>query len=166
MPEGLPYDEEAAKLLTGLCHKVGISQGQYEELYRYYHEFQAKQWNAYQEQQQAGVDNAIKELKTKWGEESYDANLEVAKRAIKAFASDEQVELLNSAEINGVKLGDHPMIVELFHRVGQKLSSDDIVKGGGAATTEAQVPDYPNSPEMYEDDPKWRPYFEARGHKY
>jgi len=165
LPEGLPYDEEAAKLLTGFCHKLGISQTQYEQLYKYYNDFQAKKYGEIQQVSQAATEKAQTELKQKWGESDYDKNVEVARRALQKFATDEQTKFLEEAEVGGVKLGNHPVLVEMFNTIGQKMSDDSLIKGGSPATG-AEAPDYPNSPGMYADDPKWRPWFEARGHKF
>lgn len=165
LPEGMPYDEEEAKLLTGFCHKLGITQSQYEQLYKYYNEFQAKQYNLYNKQAKVATEKAISGLKQKWGESDYDKNVEVAKRAVKQFASEEQIKFLEQTQVDGVQLGNHPMLVELFNAVGLKMTDDSLVKGGVTAGDD-KGPQYPNSPEMYEDDPKWRPWFEAKGHAY
>ena len=52
-------------------------------------------------------------------------NLSVAKRAVDTFATPELKALLDST-----RLGNHPEVIRLFHRLGTKISNDKFVTGG------------------------------------
>jgi hypothetical protein len=61
------------------------------------------------------------------GGEAFKGNVEIAHRAMKAFASDEFVSIL---ETTG--LGNHPELVRVFYRIGKQMADDKLVTGAQA----------------------------------
>lgn len=75
---------------------------------------QAKEW--------VGLAQSDKEI----GGDKFQANVEVAKQALKEFGSE---ALLNTLKETG--LGDHPEVIRLFYRIGKKMQNDTTILTGG-----------------------------------
>lgn len=114
------FSGEAAKWM----HEVGIPVAQARAL--------AERWNAYQASQAQAMETArqqqgeadVQALKKEWGGQ-YDANVELAKRAVRTFGADEQT----LEKISGA-LGDGETL-RFFHRIGAHLGEGTLVPGGG-----------------------------------
>jgi len=114
------FSAEAAKWM----HEAGIPVSQARSL--------AEKWNAYQAAQVQAADAArqqqgesdVQALKQEWGGQ-YDANVELAKRAVRTFGADEQT----LEKISGA-LGDGETL-RFFHRIGAHLGEGTLVPGGG-----------------------------------
>ncbi len=122
VPEGqdAAFATEAAKWM----HEAGIPVAQAQAL--------ATKWNQYQAAQQEQADTArqqqgerdVQDLKKEWGGQ-YDANTELAKRAVRTFGADEQaLEKISKA------LGDGETL-RLFHRIGKHLGEGTLIPAGG-----------------------------------
>lgn len=122
VPEGQDkaFGSEAAKWM----HEAGIPVAQARTL--------AEKWNAYQASQTEAANAArqqqgeadVQTLKKEWGGQ-YDANVELAKRAVRTFGADEQT----LEKISGA-LGDGETM-RLFHRIGAHLGEGTLIPGGG-----------------------------------
>lgn len=62
-------------------------------------------------------------LKKEWGTD-FDANKATSDKAIKAFGSEELAALVERVEIDGVKLGNHPAMLNAFANIGRKMGED------------------------------------------
>lgn len=122
VPEG--QGKEFAQVAAGWMHKAGIPVAQAQAL--------AANWNQYQADQQQAADLArqqqgerdVADLKKEWGGQ-YDANAELARRAVRTFAVDAQ-----ALEKISASLGDKATLV-LFHRIGSQLGEGTLVPEGG-----------------------------------
>ncbi|WP_417070821.1 hypothetical protein [Niveibacterium terrae] len=95
---------------------------------------------------------AFDQAKTDWasasssdkefGGDKLTENLAVAKKAVDQFASPDLRKLLESSGF-----GNHPEVVRLFYRVGQRISEDKFVSGGtrGATRNSAAAVLYDNT---------------------
>lgn len=63
-------------------------------------------------------------LRKKWGKE-YDTNHRYAERGFTQFAGDVGADLLEK-EIDGVRIGDHPVFLELFANIGRKMGEGGL----------------------------------------
>lgn len=90
---------------------------------------------AYAEKQQESMAKArsawVEAVKTdkEFGGESLPKSLELAKRALEQFGSD---EFRSALEETG--LGDHPELVRVFYRIGKLMANDSFVVGAGSST--------------------------------
>lgn len=126
LPDGSPLDPGIISDLTTFAKEKGIApeiaqailekqhaatQGYAERINKEF-EAQKKQWVA-----QVQGDKEI-------GGEAFKGNVEIAHRALKAFASDEFVSILESTG-----LGNHPELVRVFYRIGKQMADDKLVTG-------------------------------------
>lgn len=122
VPEG--QDPAFSKAAAVWMHKAGVPVPQAQAL--------AAEWNQYQADQQQAADIArqqqgerdIADLKKAWGGQ-YEANTELARRAVRTFGVDEQ-----ALEKISASLGDKATL-ELFHRIGSHLGEGTLVPEGG-----------------------------------
>lgn len=82
------------------------------------------------------ADEASKDAE--FGGQNFKANLRVAQTAMKRFSTPALRELFNATG-----LGNHPEMVRLFWKIGQHMSQDKGVAGGGAPAPVKKL--YPNS---------------------
>ena len=75
-------------------------------------------------------DEAEASLRQEWGGE-HERNLTLAQRAVTAFGDDVFVDFLESAEVGGAKLGDHPAFVRAFAAIGRAMGEDLPLSGEG-----------------------------------
>src|SRR3546814_2085387 len=69
-------------------------------------------------------------LRREWGGD-HERNLTFAQRAVRSFGDDTFVDFLESQEVEGVKLGDHPAFVRAFAAIGRAMGEDQPLTGAG-----------------------------------
>lgn len=69
-------------------------------------------------------------LRREWGGD-HQRNLTFAQRAVRSFGDDAFVDFLESQEVEGVKLGDHPAFVRAFAAIGRAMGEDQPLVGEG-----------------------------------
>ncbi len=67
-------------------------------------------------------------LRRDWGAD-HERNLNFAQRAVRDFGDEDFVSLLETREIDGVKLGDHPSFVRAFATIGRRMGEDLPLSG-------------------------------------
>lgn len=149
LPEAIPYNPEIEKQFSKFAHDKGLSKTQAEELYGWYFNM-AKEGHAIESKKQADAlaaatkarEDAIGKLKTEWAQD-FDKNKEYSVRAFKEFAktNPEALQLIETAKVGDVPLGDHPAFLKVFHQIGLKIFGDSATfsndGGGGENTPEA-----------------------------
>lgn len=139
LPDGMTYDEAGEKWFRDMAHKLGLSQAQAAGLFDAWNgrmdgafkDIEAKRTKAAQE----GLDT----LKKQWGGE-FDANMNILKRATDAFLGADEKKFMDESG-----LGNHPVLVNLFVKIGKAMTEDKLVRGTGAVkTTPAGTFDYPS----------------------
>jgi hypothetical protein len=124
-PEGVPaevWSDDAAKAFAGEAHKLGLTPAQAQGI--------AAWWAGSMAQQMASVglepDGRTWEdvLKTEWGT-SFDAKLDLAKRAVKEFGADAATLEAFEAKAGGAAL------MRMFARIGEKVAEDKPAGMGG-----------------------------------
>lgn len=123
LPEGMQYDETGEKWFRETAHKLGLPNAQAAQLFEAYNarmdgvikDIEGKRTKAAQE--------CVEALKKEWGGE-FDANLNLVKRATEAFLTPEDKKFMDESG-----LGNHPVLVKLFQRMGKALSEDKFVRG-------------------------------------
>lgn len=71
-------------------------------------------------------------LRHEWGGD-HERNLTFAQRAVQSFGDGAFVDFLESQEVEGVKLGDHPVFVRAFAAIGRAMGEDVPLSGEGAS---------------------------------
>lgn len=72
------------------------------------------------------VQKADEDLTREWGSDK-EANLTYARRAVTQFDGDARFkEFLDTAEIGGIAIGNHPEFVRFFAKVGRALAEDSV----------------------------------------
>lgn len=139
LPEGIVLDEQALGRFTPIAKELGLNQDQAQKFVSLYAEMQA-------ESQQQFADQVAQ-----WGEQArndpemggakFDESLAVAVTGLKAFASPELIDLLNSTG-----LGNHPEMIRFCRRVGMALGEDKTVAPGNGAGRQLSLEErlYPN----------------------
>ncbi|MHA1536204.1 MAG: hypothetical protein ACTSUD_01500, partial [Alphaproteobacteria bacterium] len=126
-----------------LAHSAGFTQKQLDATLGWYFEQvqtadAATRGSLKDATQKAGAD-----LAREWGGD-FKANAELAMRAAEVFGGDDLMEMVDRAEIDGVKLGDHPQFVKAFAAVGRAMREAEPLigmSGGGGADLERRHAD-------------------------
>lgn len=142
LPEGVDPESVAAELnaMAEAMHKAGATPAAAKaaaearlSALRESAEANQERMAKVQEQQEAA-------LRKKWGKE-YDTNHRYAERGFTQFAGENGAELLEK-EIDGVRVGDHPVFMELFANIGRKMGEGGlhtVMDDGDKATTEEKL---------------------------
>ena len=135
-PEGSYVDSEVMSEFEEVAKELGLSQEKAQRIAdfapRLSSIMQAKQLEAIEAASVEWQKNAVSDKE--FGGDKLQENLAVAKKALDAFASPEMRAMLGKYDAKenptGTGLGNHPEIIRMFYRVGQKLSEDSVVLGG------------------------------------
>ncbi len=145
-PEGAAIDENMQSEFLNTAHSLGLSQKQVEGLAAW--EFQrgsAMAESSSQASEQA-FNEAMEGLKSEWGG-AFEQNANIAVRAASEFMSESDKEFLNTAQINGVALGDHPAFLKMFNNIGKQMMEGKTLEGVGSemVKTPQEIEDERNS---------------------
>lgn len=140
IPEGMKMDDETAKWFREISHKLGLNKHQANTLFAEESKRRVQSHNVTLDAVKKGKEGIMQ----KWGVD-YDANLEIANRAVTKFGSAEFPEFLTKSG-----LGNHPAMLEYCLAVGKAIAEDKTVVGVGPGGENIAERKYPNSPEMYE----------------
>ena len=62
-------------------------------------------------------------------EKAYKETVTLVQRTIKAFGGEELSELADKADIDGIKLGNHPVWLKAIAAIGKTMSEHNLVEG-------------------------------------
>lgn len=122
--KNIQVDDEKLAEWKKFFHASGLNNKQANDIMSRYLSTMDEQQGSVQQQQQTQIAQKLGELKEEWGE-SFDSNVEIAKAALRKFASEGFIEFLNNT-----KLGDHPDMIKVFHQIGEGLIDDDTAGRG------------------------------------
>lgn len=132
LPPGVVWDDATEKAAMPLFHKLGLTPAQANGLLEFYAGQQVAQHTTLTQAQEqkaqelaAGREDAIKGLKTEWGQK-YDQNINFASRAVQHIGGEDLVKVMNETG-----LGDNPVVVKAFAKIGELLG-EDVLKVGKA----------------------------------
>ena len=136
LPEGVQYSEDTEAIFKTAFHEVGLSDQAAQKLWGKYHEVVAQGYETQQKAEQAAHEAAINELKNDWTGDNFKVNTEIAHRAFTGIFKDETKQeeakkFIEETKINGLPLGDHPMFLKMFHKIGSVIGDDTINHGRG-----------------------------------
>lgn len=119
LPEGFSWDEGQMKSFFTAAHKAGLTTAQTQTLVDWYAEDQKGVLKAGDE----AIKVAEETLKGEW-KAAYPRNLGLAKAAAKEIGGKELVDLLDQTG-----LGNHPVILKAFAKLGKSLAEDGVISG-------------------------------------
>jgi hypothetical protein len=144
LPQDLTIDPEGIKAFQKFAHDNGFSKSQAETLFGWYAGLVK---NGYEAEAQKKKDAEIKEaqelertqkesvdaLKAKW-KDKFDGNTTKAIICFNKFCKDnEAAKALLDKKVDGVRLGDHPVLAEVFYEIGMATLDDTALFGKGGA---------------------------------
>jgi hypothetical protein len=95
-------------------------------------EAMAKQKAEEERIEKESIDEAVNTLKDTWKGDLFKANTELAHRAFKnviawaGIGEEEGKKFLEESKIGNLQIGNHPVILRLFHAIATKISNDSI----------------------------------------
>ena len=141
-PEGVSLDNEMVEQFKSVAKELNISQGNAQKLMDIASNHFKKLSTDYQENvskaRQQWVDGIKKD--PEFGGENFKGTVENAQRALNKYGSEDLKKLLSQTG-----LGDHGEFIKTFAKIGQAMSEDSFVDGGGDTVekTAAEIM-YPN----------------------
>lgn len=133
-PEGLPWDDGFQESMIGVMHKAGLSNIQVKEILSGYIESVGGQFTEMTGESQRTRESAVQDLRNEWGK-SFDAQVDLAKRAFRAGAGENFEDIAGLAMADGGKLGDHPGVIKAFAALGGKMNEHGLVGGVSSSAT-------------------------------
>ncbi len=126
LPEGVQIDQKAFDAFTPVAKELGLTNEQAQKLVDLY----ASQVKGFDERLVAEHNARVAEWTKKaegdaeYGGPKLAENMAVAKKALDTFATEDLRQFLDDTG-----LGNHPEVVRLFFRIGQKLKEDGFAEG-------------------------------------
>lgn len=129
LPDGFTANEELTADLTSFAKENKLTAEQAQKIADLGVKMQTQQAAEYQKQ----VDGWAEQVKTDKliGGENLQANIGLAKTALKAYGDQELTDLLESTGF-----GNHPAIVRAFYKIGKSVSNDTLVVSNGTAVSD------------------------------
>jgi hypothetical protein len=129
-PEGVPYNSELEAGFREMAFNAGIPAAQAKGMLDWYNKVSVDEHNAVIEATNKSVDA----LKDKWTGDDFKVNSEIAMRAMMKFAgesvgAEEAKTFFETATIDGIAVGSHPIMAQIFKAVGV-MTGDDTTSGG------------------------------------
>lgn len=122
----IPFNEKLIPKVQEMFHKRGISLETGKALFDDYNALMASEYTGYMDTSEASVKQGLEDLKKEWGgEEKYNANIEIAKKAVNTYGDKSLIEFLEKTG-----LGNHPSIIKAFAKAGENLKEDTIIENG------------------------------------
>ena len=158
VPGNIVRNESAELALKGVAFEGGCPKATFEAIVKAFYDGESSRLIEDRTTSEAT-------LKQEWSKPGqYDANVEIAQRAISELFGEEFKAIL---DVTG--LGNNHIVIKAMYNAGLKMLSDTLIGGLPTGQTEEDKnwkPKSPNSPEMYRsgDDPesiKSRKWFEA-----
>jgi hypothetical protein len=134
LPEGFTVDAKELEEVQGLFKEANLDQPTAQKMID---KWTGKQTAAAEANAKAWTDlrgDWVKTAKSdkEFGGQNFDANVGVAKNALKAFGTPELNEALT---LTGV--GDHPEFIRFVYRIGKAIGEDKLTFGGAKGTPKA-----------------------------
>tara|TARA_R100000234_G_scaffold119919_1_gene104340 strand:+ start:4131 stop:4985 length:855 start_codon:yes stop_codon:yes gene_type:complete len=116
MPEGVTYDENFETQFRDIAFQAGLTPQQAKTIYDGYHEYVNNSYATDAETSQLQHSEWIDGLKKEFGK-AYNERVDLAQRAVETYGTPELKEWLE-----GTGMGNNPMFVRLFAKVGEGLA--------------------------------------------
>jgi len=155
MPEGL-YSEDTEKVFRTVFHEAGLNDTSAQKLWGKYHEMAMEGHKIQAQKEKEASEKAVNDLRDIWTGDKFNQNVETAHRAFSGLfekAEDQEAAkaFLAETKVGNLEIGNHPMFLKLFHRVGSIVGDDSmnfgrgVVDGSGMTDEEAAQKRFPNT---------------------
>jgi hypothetical protein len=125
LPEGFDIEDQLIGQLGQMFHAAGLTQRQAQVLFDKYNSYAKNEFTNATKEAQLRSAEELAALKREWGA-AYDAKIDSAKRAIRAFLGESEAKWLDDNGLSG-----NPKMLRIFASVGEKLSEPSADGGGG-----------------------------------
>jgi len=113
-----------------VAHEAGFTQSQLDAALNWYGHELASADGAVTGHQRRETEMAVADLRSELGGD-FDRTLTTAARATAAFGDEDFLNLLDTAQIGGIRLGNHPAFVRTMAAVGARMGEAAPLVGGG-----------------------------------
>lgn len=114
---GVNIDQAAIAAAAGKFHELGLTDAQQRGVMDYYLSGINDTTGRVKQSMESGKAAAESALRNDWGRE-YDANIEIARGALRQFGDVESMQEIEAG------LGNNPALVKMFHKIGKSLAED------------------------------------------
>lgn len=121
--EGL-WDANLEKTFLGIAHKMGLNHSQVQEIIN----FESSRIQTGLQANAKAREGNVSQLKNEWGAD-FPRKAELAKRAFTQLATDAGIIAEAKDFFINTGLGDHPIILKMFHEVGEILAESGFIDG-------------------------------------
>jgi len=139
-PEGIKLDPKMDDWFKGVVHKAGLNQAQASIIRKDYADALFAAHKAGEEQKVRDTEKGTEDLKKEWGAK-FDENAALVKKATDMFMTPEEKKHMDDSG-----MGNNPVLVKMFHRIGLAMADDKFVPGSpaGGGQKEKGVLTYPS----------------------
>lgn len=126
---GLAVNDEFKKTMSSVFLEAGISVDQAKALNGAWNSFLVAQQEQTTAARKTALTAAEARLKKEWPGEEYAQNVNFAKGAAKAFGGEEFLSWVETAQIDGVSVGNRPEFLRVFSAIGRRMGEDTLHLG-------------------------------------
>lgn len=143
------YTKEADKMLREVLHSATVSKKGAKVIHQAFVDMLkggiAAQQKAEADRaaaEQTALDEAVNTLKDTWKGDTFKANTELSHRGFKrvlgwaGISEEDGKKFLEETKIGNLQIGNHPLMLKLFHAIATKTSDDSMGGGRGGASGE------------------------------
>jgi hypothetical protein len=124
LPEGLEYNQDMETAMLKLMHESGLSQKQAQNLFTGYMNYIGKGHQDMTVGRESQIAEWDREIKQEFGA-AYDERIDAAQRAAAEFGGEQFLGWLDETG-----LGDHPMFIKMFSKIGMGIMEDSADTSG------------------------------------
>jgi len=138
--DGIEHDPKMVDWAKNVFHTAGLSKDQAGVISQAWDGFISEMGKAQIDSQKKAITETETALKTEWGAD-YDKNIELTKRGYEAFSAKLPgfKEFLDQTVVGKKTVGNHPIMSQLFHILGQAIGEDFSLPGTPKAGKSGEV---------------------------
>ena len=137
MPEGSEFTAEGDAAVRAMAKKAGLTKAQAKGVYSWLEQTVIAEdgkskaaTETKKEEAKVAHEKLVSGLKAEFGD-NYDSKVELAKRAMKAFADPAFHKVLEETILpDGTKIGDSPGMIKAMVKIAEKIGEDELGPGG------------------------------------
>lgn len=138
VPEGVPWTPEIQTQFAEFAHAEGLTPAQATKVLNFYLSRAGQGIDVQKTNTAEDLKKATDGLKSKWNA-GYERNVGLVHRAVEEYGKPEFSEMLDSVVIDGVKLGNHPAMLEFLAWHGEQRLEGGYLAGDSLLTTTASA---------------------------
>jgi len=122
-PEGVEIDPNMEGWFRSIAHQAGLNKTQAAMIHKAYSDAYFTAIESAEGQKNKSFEKDVEDLKKEWGPK-FDENAALVKKATDRFMTAEEKKIMDESG-----RGDDPVLVRMFHRIGQSMADDKFVIG-------------------------------------